>query len=226
MRLQDVREKSQFEAFYAANNLKTSKQKIDFLKKEMGIIASHSIENLTEDEEISTLQQFALYDWDRISHSNNFSVNVYDVMQKFLADLEECVKYPDNVKYPCGDMHIGSMCWRDKYWINELWYWRNKYWSKELCLDFYENHVKIFIGDKLVSETEYSEIIDKGLPLYCIPYVLESGITAKFIRKVLSEPGDFTTEAKKHLELGYISQRIFEQIVAKNCKQSPQDIFK
>lgn len=69
MNLQDVRTKAQFDAFYETNGLHDVDEKIRFLTKEMGILFSRSDDEFTPDEELLTLQQYALYCWDRVSHS-------------------------------------------------------------------------------------------------------------------------------------------------------------
>lgn len=69
MELKEVRNKVQFNDFYKSRNLTTTEQKIEFLIKEMGILCSYSDEEFTKDEELSTLQQYALYSWDRQSHT-------------------------------------------------------------------------------------------------------------------------------------------------------------
>lgn len=70
MTLREVRSKEQFPIFYAENNLTTIEDKIKFLTEEMGILFSRSDEEFTPQEELSTLQQYALYSWDRHSYSN------------------------------------------------------------------------------------------------------------------------------------------------------------
>ena len=69
MNLQDVREKAQFDAFYQDKGLNSVDDKIHFLTKEMGILFSRSDDEFTPEEELLTLQQYALYSWDRVSHS-------------------------------------------------------------------------------------------------------------------------------------------------------------
>lgn len=65
MELKDIRRKEEFPSLYEEKGLKTLKEKIEFLWKEMGIVAAHSVEEFTPEEELLTLQQYALYGWSR-----------------------------------------------------------------------------------------------------------------------------------------------------------------
>jgi hypothetical protein len=65
MELREVRDKSQFPAFFESRNLSSPREKVSFLIKEMDIRAMRSGSNMTDEEKLSTLQQYALLSWDR-----------------------------------------------------------------------------------------------------------------------------------------------------------------
>ena len=65
MILRDVRDRSQFQVLYAEHNLVEIREKIHFLIDKMRITGSWSSEQFTSEEELSTLEQYALYCWDR-----------------------------------------------------------------------------------------------------------------------------------------------------------------
>jgi len=60
MTLHEVVAQEQFEEYYRSNNLQTTEEKIDYLKKAMKIRAMLSDEDETEDEVLSGLEESAL----------------------------------------------------------------------------------------------------------------------------------------------------------------------
>jgi hypothetical protein len=65
MELHELRDKSQFPAFYEGRKLTNAKDKMEFLIKAMGIRMLRSDSNMTDEEKLSTLQQYVLQSWDR-----------------------------------------------------------------------------------------------------------------------------------------------------------------
>jgi len=60
MTLHEVDKPEQFEEYYKSNNLQTTEEKINYLKKAMKIRAMLSDEDETEDEVLSGLEESAL----------------------------------------------------------------------------------------------------------------------------------------------------------------------
>jgi hypothetical protein len=60
MTLHEVSEQEQFDEYYRSNNLSTTTEKIDYLKKAMKVRAMLSDEDETEEEILSGLEESAL----------------------------------------------------------------------------------------------------------------------------------------------------------------------
>lgn len=66
IKLQEVKDREGFFSFYKENNLSSYEDKINFLQKEVGIICDTN-PDFSLEEELSTLEQYVLYSWDKIS---------------------------------------------------------------------------------------------------------------------------------------------------------------
>ena len=66
MELRDIRDESQFPAFYSEKGLTDMPSQIKFLMEEMGILFVRCGGQWTEEERLKNLEQHALESWDRI----------------------------------------------------------------------------------------------------------------------------------------------------------------
>lgn len=98
MKLSDIRSRDQFQEFYADKHLASTEDKIEFLRKEMGIILMRG-EELTPEEELSTLEQHALLGWDRISCLEK------EVNEKIISSQQ---MYPDKEISSAFDRGLGD----------------------------------------------------------------------------------------------------------------------
>lgn len=67
MELKDVKDVSQFQEFYTSNSLNTDIEKIERLKREMGILFTKYEGPIPPSQEVKILQQQVLEVWDRVS---------------------------------------------------------------------------------------------------------------------------------------------------------------